>query len=90
MPREVVIVTSVLALAAGALGLWLGLAHRPPDEGTVIEAVARAHVERHGGALSDCLARVGQGEVWLEVTCAGFVYRVDRQGRILAPQEPRT
>ena len=70
-----------LCLAAGALGLWLGLRAPVWDESAAIEMVAARYVSETGGARSDCVARPG-GAVWLEVFCGDLRYEVHRDGGV--------
>ena len=88
MPRQVLITTATLVALAAALGFWAGRNWQPLDETAVITGVARAHVAQHGGAVSDCFAVPGAGEVWIEVHCAGRIYDVDRGGDVIASRGP--
>lgn len=71
MPRQVLIVTMILCLVAGGLGLWLGIKNTSLTESEVITAAAARWSSETGiSDLSTCVAWTPpEAEVWLEVTC---------------------
>ncbi len=88
MPRQVLIVTAILCLLAGGLGLWLGLKDASLTESDVIAAAAARWSSETGiRDLSSCVAVAGAGEVWLEVTCgmeeSKRRYAFDRRGKLI-------
>ncbi len=88
MPRQVLIVTAILCLLAGGLGLWLGLKDASLTESDVIAAAAARWSSETGiRDLSSCIAVAGTGEVWLEVTCgmeeSKRRYAFDRRGKLI-------
>lgn len=77
-----------LVLIAGVVGYQFGRAYAPLNETQVISRIANAHLQERGGRAEDCFAVPGVGEVWLQVVCAGTVYKVDRRARVIAVEEP--
>jgi hypothetical protein len=65
------IVTAILCLLAGGLGLWLGYERISLSESDVIAAAAaRWSAETGQTDLTSCVAWTRpEGNVWLEVTC---------------------
>lgn len=90
MPRSVLLTTLVLVAVAAGIGFWAGLRWQPLDETQVISRVAAHYVAETGGEVTDCLARPGQGDVWLRIICGAQEYRVNRRGKLLPPQGPST
>ena len=88
MPRGVILSTAFLCAMSAVVGLWVGLKWQPLDETQVISRIANAHLQERGGRAEDCFAVPGVGEVWLQVACAGTVYKVDRRARVIAVEEP--
>ncbi|MEM6385705.1 MAG: hypothetical protein AAF718_05660 [Pseudomonadota bacterium] len=93
MPRQVLIVTAILCLVAGGLGLWLGYRNATLSESDVITAAAARWSSETGiRDLTSCVAIAGTGEVWLEVTCGMEEtkrrYAFDRKGRLLKQAGP--
>lgn len=96
MPREVLIVTAILCLLAGGLGLWLGYERISLSESDVIAAAAaRWSMETGETDLTSCVAWAGsEGDVWLEVTCGmdemrrNYVF--DRNGQLIERAGPET
>ena len=95
MPRRVLIVTAILCLLAGGLGLWLGIESAALNESDVIEAAAaRWSAETGKSDLTSCVAwSHATGDVWLEVTCGMDEqrrrYRFDHEGDPI-PERPET
>ena len=71
MPRQVLIVTAILCLLAGGLGLRLGVERISLTESDVIAAAAaRWSAETGQTDFTSCVAWARpEGDVWLEVTC---------------------
>ena len=96
MPRKVLIVTAILCLLAGGLGLWLGLKDASLTESDVIAAAAARWSSETGQSdFTTCVAYAGLArEVWLEVTCGMEEtkrrYAFDRQGELIAGGGPDT
>lgn len=96
MPREVLIVTAILCLLAGGLGLWLGIETSSLTESDVIEAAAARWSSETGiRDLTSCVAWArSEGEVWLEVTCGMEEtkrrYVFDRRGNLIEDGGPET
>ena len=96
MPRQVLIVTCILCLIAGGLGLWLGYRNASLSESDVIEAAAARWSSETGQSdLTSCVAYAGtHGDVWLEVTCGmeedKRTYAFDRRGALIAQAGPDT
>lgn len=89
MPRQVLIVTTILCLLAGGLGLWLGVERVSLTESDVIAAAAARWSSETGQSdLSTCVAYAGAtADVWLEVTCGMEEtkrrYAFDRYGALI-------
>ncbi|MEL7150905.1 MAG: hypothetical protein AAGK71_09235 [Pseudomonadota bacterium] len=89
MPRKVLIVTTILCLLAGGLGLWLGYERVSLTESDVIAAAAARWSSDTGQSdLSTCVAYAGtDANVWLEVTCGmeetKRQYAFDRRGNLI-------
>lgn len=80
---SIIFSTGALCLVAAIGGFRLGQQKLQfEDTGGVIEAVARQHVARHGGQITDCLGWLGSNGDVLNVRCAEQLYRVDQLGRI--------
>lgn len=83
-----------LLLAAGALGLWLGLRAVPPTETEIIEAQAARYVAETGGNLLDCFAvPSGVAGVRMVVICEpdgaeAWAVAVDDMGRVVEGAMP--
>lgn len=94
MPRQVLIVTAILCLLAGGLGLWLGYERISVTESDVIAAAAARWSSETGQSdLSTCVAYAGlTRDVWLEVTCGMEEnkrrYAFDRQGDMISSEGP--
>ncbi|MEL6465360.1 MAG: hypothetical protein AAFQ58_10370 [Pseudomonadota bacterium] len=82
MPRQVVITTATLVVLAALGGFWLGQRQVTLDVSGVIAAVADAHVAKHGGDRSQCVAWPGEEASVFLVRCGAFLYAVDRWGRM--------
>ena len=89
MPRQVLIVTAILCLLSGGLGLWLGYERISITESDVIAAAAARWSSETGESdLTTCVAYAGlTRDVWLEVTCGMEEnkrrYAFDRQGELI-------
>lgn len=94
MPRRVLFVVLILALAAGGLGLVAGY-NSPVSETDVINAGAVRYVRETGGDAIDCVGLPGEGRIWIEVRCGDGdrfrAYLFNDQGELVStPKEPRT
>lgn len=77
-----------LILGFALIGLRWGWIAATITETDVINRYAAQYVETQGGALSDCVAYPGLGDVWLVVRCARgqdavYAYHVNRLGRLV-------
>lgn len=94
MPRQVLIVTGVLCLLAGGLGLWLGMLDARKSETDIINSAAALWSAETGVTdVTSCLAWARpDGMVWLEVRCGmdgtKRTYRFDRDGRLIRQAVP--
>ena len=96
MPRQVLIVTSILCLLSGGLGLWLGYERFSLTESDVIAAAAaRWSADTGVSDLSSCIAYARpEGDVWLELTCGmddlKRRYVFDHGGNLIGSSEADT
>lgn len=96
MPRQVLIVTAILCLLAGGLGLWLGYERISLSESDVIAAAAaRWSAETGQTDLTSCVAWArSEGDVWLEVTCGMNEFKrrylFDDKGNLIDQTGPET
>ncbi len=94
MPPKVLIVTVILCLVAGGLGLWLGMLDAHKSETDIINAAAALWSAETGVTdVTSCLAWAGSdGMVWLEVRCGmnetKRTYRFDHDGRLIRQMAP--
>ncbi len=94
MPSQVLIVTAVLCLLAGGLGLWLGMLDTRRSETDIINAAAALWSAETGVTdVTSCLAWARpDGTVWLEVRCGmedtERTYRFDWKGRLIRQMVP--
>ena len=91
MNRVVLAVIVALAATAAVLGLAAGWRYVTLDEGRVIERYAQLYRDETGGALIDCVAQPGQGDIWLVIRCNGVetrTFHVGHRGQLLASPPP--
>ncbi|MEM8577650.1 MAG: hypothetical protein AAGF60_07340 [Pseudomonadota bacterium] len=85
-----------LLAAVAVLGLRYGGQAAALTETDVINTYAARYVaaQGEGARLTDCVARPGQGEVWLVVSCTApggtpiYDYHVNRFGALIDPPAP--
>ncbi len=79
---------AILLVMAGLFAFRQGYIFANLTETDVINIYAAKYVAETGGALTDCVARPGEGPVWIEVACRsndgeGRIYPVDKRGALL-------
>ncbi len=96
MPRRVLIVTTILCLLAGGLGLWLGMLDAQRSETDIINSAAALWSEETGHSdVATCLGWMRFEDVsWLEVRCGmgdtERTYIFDEKGRLVRRSGPET
>ncbi|MGR3503785.1 hypothetical protein [Pseudaestuariivita sp.] len=79
-----------LVLATGVIAFVAGWQVRGVTETDVIERYAARYLAEagEGARRTDCLAVPGEGRVWIEVHCKGFIYHASRSGRLVFTSRP--